>query len=60
MKGKAIKPYKEIITCPECGRDQVATVEFRETASFPTYIHECKCGYIIMESEWKPVKEKSL
>ncbi len=42
------------IRCPECGKVQQAVV----THGFQnTYIHECSCGYTIMESEWDEVKQ---
>ena len=43
--------HTETIICPECGRIQIATVE--HTFPWHSYIHECKCGYVITESEWE-------
>ncbi len=45
--------HAETILCPNCGREQVAIVE--HTQPWWTYIHNCDCGYIIMESEWERV-----
>ncbi len=50
-----IPPEKwyELVTCPECGSEEEATVTFPQGHPWPTYIHTCgKCGYIIMESDW--------
>jgi lysyl-tRNA synthetase class I len=44
----------EKIICPECNTVQVATIE--KTLPFWTYIHNCECGHIIMESEWQEAK----
>lgn len=53
-KPENIKFHFENIVCPECDREQLATVE--HTFPFFTYIHECVgCGYTIMESEWEKV-----
>lgn len=44
------------IECPECGSIETA-IEDHTTEPFSTYLHSCnKCGYVIMESEWKEVK----
>ena len=43
--------HTETIICPECDRIQIATVE--HTFPWHSYIHECKCGYVITESEWE-------
>ena len=44
------------IECPECGSIEIA-VEDHTTEPFSTYLHSCnKCGHIIMESEWNPIK----
>lgn len=40
----------ELIRCQECGQIQNATIQHGEI--FDTYIHNCECGYTIMESEW--------
>lgn len=47
---------KEVkIECPECGSIEIA-VEDYTTVPFPTFLHSCnKCGYVIMESEWKRI-----
>ena len=45
---------KQFIECPNCGAIELATIE--ETIPFWTYIHDCKCGYTIMESEWNAIK----
>lgn len=47
--------HTEKILCPECTRIQLATVE--HTLPWPSYFHECECGYMILESEWNPVVE---
>ncbi len=39
------------IKCPECGSIELA-IEDYTTAPFSTYLHTCKCGHVIMESEW--------
>lgn len=50
-KLNALPPcHTERIRCPACLTEQDATVE--HTQPFPTYIHNCACGYTIMESEW--------
>jgi hypothetical protein len=50
---------KQFIQCPECSAVELATVD---TTTIPwwTYIHNCSCGYTIMESEWDPVKALSI
>ena len=42
------------IVCPGCKKKQWATVRWPEDDPFPTYMHECRCGYIVIESEWQP------
>ena len=51
--------HHERIKCPECNRFQKAKVE--HTFPWHSYVHECVCGYIIMESEWNhvPFKKKN-
>lgn len=49
---------KQFIECPNCGAIELATIE--ETIPFWTYLHDCKCGYIIMESEWCSAKAISI
>ncbi len=44
----------EIIKCCECGKIQEAEVLY--TIPWPIYVHQCSCGYIIMESEWDRMK----
>lgn len=46
----------QTIQCPECKSIQQATVE--HTVPWPTYIHECSCGHLIMESEWNLIKNE--
>jgi hypothetical protein len=46
--------HTEKIKCPKCGKKQTAKVF--HTIPCYTYIHECECGYVIMESEWEPIK----
>lgn len=47
------------IKCPECGSIENA-VEDHTTVPFSTYLHTCKnCGYVIMESEWNVIPEKT-
>ena len=41
--------YEEIV-CPNCDRVQLAEVV--EKLPWNSYIHNCPCGYTIMESEW--------
>jgi len=43
--------HQESIVCPSCGAIQSAIVE--HTHPFWTYVHNCRCGYVIMESEWE-------
>ena len=43
--------HAEQIVCPKCGSAQEAVVA--HTFPFWSYVHHCKCGYTIMESEWK-------
>jgi uncharacterized Zn finger protein len=44
--------HKDLIICPECSTTQEAIV--LHTVPFYSYVHTCvKCGYVIMESEWK-------
>jgi len=49
--------HLEKIICPECNRIQDAKVE--HTFPWFSYIHECECGFIIMESEWIRVEPKN-
>ncbi len=40
---------KQLIECPECKSVELADTKY--------LVHECtKCGYVIMHSEWEPVK----
>lgn len=49
---------REHITCPECNFIQPAEVTHTEGHPWQSYVHHCvKCGYIITESEWEPVKQ---
>jgi uncharacterized Zn finger protein len=48
-----METHTETIKCPNCGHIQEATAEM--TKPFATFIHTCKCGYIITESEWDKV-----
>lgn len=50
---------KEVkIECPECGSIETA-IEDHTTEPFTTYLHRCnKCGYVIMESEWREVSHE--
>ncbi len=51
---------KQLIKCPECGSVELGIID---TSTFPwnTLIHNCNsCGYIIMESEWDPLKALSV
>lgn len=43
------------IICPEC--KSIEDAEVLLGFPFNTYIHECSCGYIIMESEFEIIKE---
>lgn len=45
----------ELIKCPECNDNQVATVW--HTVPFFSYMHECECGYIITESDWNKIDD---
>ena len=46
--------HYEQIRCPECKKVQTAAVI--HTEPWYTYIHNCDCGYIIMESDWYRIK----
>lgn len=48
--------HTDRIRCPECGQEQDATVE--HTWPWWSFVHLCKCGYIIMESEWEVVDDQ--
>jgi len=48
--------HYEYILCPECGEIQKATV--LHTFPWYSYVHDCKCGYTIMESDWCLAEEK--
>lgn len=50
-----MKTSTETIQCPECKEIQQAIVE--HTDPWPTKIHHCKCGHVIMESDWNVVEE---
>lgn len=44
----------EAIRCPSCKAIETANVE--QSLGWPYYlvfVHECRCGYIITESEWE-------
>ena len=43
----------ERIVCPKCEKAQDAIVE--HTHPFWSYVHNCACGYTILESEWDRV-----
>lgn len=47
--------WTEKIRCPQCKSIQQATVT--ETPLWNIYVHECECGFVIMESEWERVEE---
>jgi len=49
---------KQFIECPNCRSIELA--EIKETIPFWTYIHDCKCGYTIMESDWQKAKAISI
>lgn len=44
------KFHLEKIRCPECNCEQTAKVI--HTVPWHSKVHECECGYIIMESDW--------
>ena len=46
---------KQTILCPQCDTLQVAEVQ--HTIPFATYIHNCKCGYTVTESNWSMCNE---
>jgi hypothetical protein len=47
----SVGSHEEVIECPECNTEQIATVE--HTIPWYSYVHECReCEHIIMESEW--------
>lgn len=41
---------KTAIICPNCAKNQTAEVMW--LGFFAGFIHDCTCGYTIMESEW--------
>lgn len=44
----------ELIVCPSCDAQQMATVTKHASHPWPSYVHTCEaCGYVIMESEWQ-------
>lgn len=45
--------HYEQIKCPECNKIKLAKVEHK--IPFNSYVHECECGFIIMESDWNVV-----
>ena len=47
--------HTETIKCLKCGKIQEAKV--LHTYPWFSYVHECECGEIILESEWTKVKE---
>lgn len=47
--------HQERIRCAGCG--QVVTATVMHTEPWNSYVHECMCGYINMESEWDRVPE---
>jgi lysyl-tRNA synthetase class I len=51
-----MKYHAEIIECPKCGKIQKATV--LHTEPFNSYAHECKCGFMITESDWHNIFQK--
>jgi len=52
------KTHIEQIECPKCKTIQNATVE--HLPPFWSYVHHCeKCKYVIMESEWQKVTDKT-
>mgnify|MGYP003658060963 CR=1 FL=1 len=53
-----MKTTDVIIKCPKC--DTVQDAKVQHTTPFYTYIHTCKkCGYVIMESEFNIVENKT-
>ena len=60
MKESPGYPRAETIRCPECGKSQTAHVHFENWMPFTAYVHECACGYTIMESEWERVSTDEL
>ena len=47
--------HEELIICPDCLSVECASVE--HTLPFFSYVHECRCGYLITESEWNEWKD---
>lgn len=47
----AVESHTEEIVCPACRRGETATV--LHTQPWHSYVHECSCGYMILESEWQ-------
>ena len=52
---KVIDAWREAIKCPGCQLCQVAVVTVSEGDPWAAYVHNCPCGYTIMESEWQQV-----
>lgn len=51
-----METHEEIIQCPDCGSIEAAAVE--HTVPFYSYVHTCRCGYVITESDWDRVETK--
>lgn len=57
---EAVIVWQGTIKCPECGAHQSTQVAQHPGDPWPAYVHECACGYIIMESEWEEVEPATL
>jgi len=49
-------PKAVFIRCPNCETVQAAEIHFYIEDPFPSYVHECSCGYFILESEWEEIE----
>lgn len=57
MRRQLIYRQAETIQCPQCGLVQEAHAEHYKGDPWVTYVHECRCGYTITESDWDEVTE---
>jgi len=50
--------FEELIKCPKCKSIQKATIE--QSIPWWVYVHFCKCGNIITESDWVEITNDEL
>jgi hypothetical protein len=43
------------LECPACGATVDGAVTHADGHPWPSYVAECGCGYVILESEWNEV-----